>query len=67
MTDFEINEAALRRVEKDLAKKLGKQVSVPLTGPESAAVLAVKKQIAAMGATVNSADLRRIVRNARKS
>ena len=66
MADFELNKAGLRKLEDDLKKKLSGGVNVPRDGSEAAAVSDVKAQLKKMGVTPNDAEVRRLVREARK-
>ncbi|MCA9835132.1 MAG: hypothetical protein KC435_14350, partial [Thermomicrobiales bacterium] len=50
----------------DLQKKVAGGVNIPTEGSESAAVNSVKSQLRKMGVTPNDAEVRKIVRDARK-
>lgn len=65
--EYDLGKASdIRRFEKDLLSGIPKGIEIPLTGSETAAVSAVKKQWKAAGFTPSDADIRKMVREARK-
>ena len=63
--DFKPNKAGMKKLEKDLARRLG-GVNVPRGGSESAAVRDVKNQLKKKGVTPNDAEVQRVVRKQRR-
>ncbi|SDE28398.1 hypothetical protein SAMN04488581_3767 [Mycolicibacterium neoaurum] len=63
---FEINKTALKKIEKDVNKRLP-GVQVPLEGTEADAIRSVKDQLKKMGATPNDSAVRKLVHEARGS
>lgn len=66
MAEFKADKAAIRKLEQDLKKRMRGGVHVPTDGAESAAVGSVKAQLKKMGATPTDAEVRKIVREARR-
>ncbi|MFT4398420.1 hypothetical protein ACLTEW_26200 [Gordonia lacunae] len=64
--DFKPSKAGMKKLEKDLAKKLG-SVSVPRGGSETAATRDVEDQLKKKGITPSDAEVQRMVREQRRN
>jgi len=64
--EFEINEAGMQQLERELQERFSAGIQVPLEGSEVDAIQSVKDQLTSMGATRNDAEVERIVRDARQ-
>jgi hypothetical protein len=67
MGDFKINKAGTKKLEQDLEKQFSDGIQIPVGGSEAEAVRSVKDQLKKMGATPNDSEVRKMVRDTRKS
>jgi hypothetical protein len=64
---FEINEAGMQQLERELQERFSAGLQVPLEGSEADAIESVKDQLRSMGAEPNDAEVEKIVRDVREA
>jgi hypothetical protein len=67
VADFEINEAGIEKLTRDLEQRFSAGIQIPLEGPETDAILSVKEQLEKMGLTPDDSAVEKLVREARES
>jgi hypothetical protein len=66
MAKFEINQAGMDKLERELREKFSAGIQIPKDGSEADAVQSVKDQLMGLGAAPNEAAVLQMVRDARK-
>lgn len=66
-SNFKINTAGMKKLERDLQKQFSAGIRVPLGGSESEAIQSVTKQLKDMGLTPNDSEVEKLVRESRKN
>ncbi len=67
MARIKINTAGMKKLVRDVEKRVSKGIQIPLDGSEDEAIRSVKDQLKKMGLTPNDSEVRRLVRDRRNS
>jgi hypothetical protein len=66
MAKFNINQAGMDKLERELQEQVSGGIQIPKDGSEAEAVQSVKDQLMGLGAAPNDAAVLQMVRDARK-
>ena len=66
MAKFNINQAGMDKLERELQEQVSGGIHIPKDGSEAEAVQSVKDQLMGLGAAPNDAAVLQMVRDARK-